>query len=231
MTRPRLLLFLLALLLGDVPAAGAQSRLVALSGAPPDVLILVAATSSGQDQIDITYAGMIPHAQAQRDLAALRAATGWTLRRVRITDAPSSLARNRTKMTGVQCVAARVVRPQTHGLTVQPFVQAFRLYPSILLTYFVGQGFQFQGLHDYADNDVRITLDQHGGAYTYQILIRNPRLERLNLPYLQPAASDVRAVRNESGVRPDSKRWLFALAAALALAAGCAVYALLSRAA
>ena len=226
MTQSRLLLT--ALLLGwfALPL-GAQAR-PATGGGPPDVLILVAATSTGQDEIGITYAKMVPHVQVRRDVAALQSATGWTLQRVKITDAPSSLAWDKAKMTGVECYAGQVVRPATHGLAVQPFVQAFRSYPHVILTYFVGDDFPFQGLHDYADNDVQITLERHGAAFTYQIRIRNPRLERLNLPYLQPATMDAQAPPAVS--RPGARPWLLALVAAVALGAGGIVYALLSRA-
>ena len=193
------------------------------------MLILVAATATGQDEIDITYAKTVPHAQARHDVAALAAAAGWALKRVKITDAPSSLAWDKAKMTGVECYAAQIVRPSTHGLTVQPFVQAFRAYPHVVLTYFVGDGFPFEGLHDYTDDNVRITLERHGAAFTYQILIRNPHLERLNLPYLQPATMDARTA--PAAPRRGAQPWLLALVAVAAVGTGCAVYALLSRAA
>ena len=223
------LLVLLTLLLGSFPA-GAGARPAAHVGSGPDVLILVAAMPHGQDQIAVTYAKIVPHAQALHDLEARKAATGWTLRHVGITDAASSLKRDRVMMTGIECVAANVVQPNTHGLPVKPFVQAFRNYPHVLLTYFVGQDFHFQGLHDYADDDVQIKLNQHGGAYTYQINIRNPRFERLDVPYLQPPpVSGVRAVR---AVHDHSARaWVVALVAVAALGTACIVYALLSRAA
>ena len=225
----KFILLLPVLLLGWLTSpVVAQSR-PAQNGGPPDVLILVAETSSGQDEIGITYAKTVPHAQARRDVAALATATGWAIKRVTITDAPSSLAWDKAKMTGVECYAGQVVRPSTHGLTVQPFVQAFRAYPHVMLTYFVGDGFPFEGLHDYADDNVRITLERHGAAFTYQILIRNPRLERLNLPYLQPATMDAQA--DPAVPKPHARPWLLALVAIAAVGAGGLVYALLSRAA
>ena len=225
MTQPRFLLLLLLLGTPWLPT-GAQAR-PGPAGKSPDVLILVAAMPNGQDQIGITYAGMIPHAQARRDVAVLRAVTGWPLKHVRITDAPSSLAWDKTKMTGVECVTGRVVLPATHGLVVQPFVQAFRVYPHVQLTYFVGDGFPFQGLHDYSDDHVRITLERHGDAFTYQIFIRDSRWERLNLPYLQPPSTDahVLPVLPRPGVKP----WLLALVAVAAIGSGCVAYALLNR--
>ena len=221
MKTPGPLLWMLTLPLGNLPPAGAAS-----AAGPPDVLILVAPTVNGQDEIGITYAKTVPHAQARHDVAALQTAAGWALKHTKITDAPSPLAWDKAKMTGVECVASHVVRPSTRGLPVQPFVQAFRAYPHVILTYFVGEDFPFEGLHDYADDNVRITLERHGEAFTYQILIRNSRLDRLNLPYLQPAAIDAHAPKPQ----PHPKVWILALAAVAALGSG-AVYALLNRAA
>ena len=227
--RPLVLLLWLALLIASMASpVGAKTQPTALQGGSPDVLILVAATATGQDQIGVTYPKVVPHAQARRDLAALQAATGWLLKRIKITDAPSSLRRDKVKMTGSECVASRAVRQETHGLAVQPFVQAFRGYHYLLLTYFVGADFRFRGLHDYSDNDLRIKLDQHGSAYTYQIFIRRPNFERLKLPYLQPPlVSGVQIAR--AAPRPVLRTWLIALVAVAAAGAGCAVYALLSR--
>ncbi len=224
MTKPQHWLLLFALLLGSLSAAPrARARPAHSSG--PDVLILVWAMPSGQDEIGITYAGLIPHAQARRDAATLQDAAGWVLKRIHITDAPSSLSWDKAKMTGIECIATHVVRPATHGLSVQPFVEAFQAYPHVQLTYVVGNGFPFQGLHDYADNDVRIKLDPPGrGTFTYNIYIRHPHLGRLNLPYLQPATTDAQALPS----RP--KPWLLALAAVAAVGAGGAAYARLNRA-
>ena len=156
---------------------------------PPDVLVLVYQRPGMGDQVNITYPRLIPHAQAQRDVAALAQAAGWTPGASRITDAaPPVQGRGKiSAMTSVALDAPNVVQNETHAFPLEAFIRAFRSYKRLVLVFFVASEFQFQGLKQFADNDVQIAMEQHGSAYTYQIQILNPQFDHLNLPQSQPA--------------------------------------------
>jgi hypothetical protein len=209
-----------AMMLSAASAAGAQAP--AISG-QPDVLILVYQQPGRSDQVDITYAHTVPHAQAQKDLAALAATTGWPIGVGKITDAAPPVQGKIGPMTSTTFAVPNVVRNETHTLPVEPFITAFRHYKRLNLIFSVGAGFQFQGLGSYADNNVRIVLDQHGPAYIYQVQILNPNFEHLGLP----VAGSVPQSASPSGSR---LKPLLALAAA-AVGLGLLVYLLLARSA
>lgn len=195
----------------------------------PDVLILVYALSTGQGQIGITYPGVVPHSQAQRDLQALQRATGWQIGDVRITDQSPPIQNTHMKMTGIEFTAKGALVPGSNTLAVEPFIDAFRAYHQIGLTYFVEQGFGFQGLRTYQDDYVQIAMTQHGSTYSYQIVVRDPHFGKLNLPRFQPSPGDTRL----SGIFGKSIRsahpWLVLLVVLAAIGAGAIVYCVLAR--
>jgi hypothetical protein len=192
----------------------------------PDVLILAAASADGQDLMGFTYPEVVPRAQVLRDMASLQKSSGWTFKGLKITEALPPVAGAKTKMTSAEFIAPHAIRAETHGFAVEPFVEAFRNYHHITLTYFAGQQFAFQGLRGFADNHVRVTLDQRGAAYTYQIQIRDPRFGRLKMPYLQPPISQPYVADGSvSGRTTGTVNPMFVgLAALVAVGAGLAVY-------
>jgi hypothetical protein len=195
----------------------------------PNVLILVYALSSGQGQVGVTYPTVVPHAQAQRDLKALQAETGWRFSGVKITDLPPPIQNAKGKMTGLECTVSGALTPRSDTLEVAPFINAFRGYHQIGLTYFTEPGFGFQGLRDYADNHVQIAMTQHGTTYSYQIVVRDPHFGRLTLPRYQMPPGQARSV-SAGGAAPHPMRpWLVALVLLAALGAGAVVYSLLAR--
>lgn len=173
------LLLFLFLLSGLPVSSQAQSA--------PDVLILVVQRPGLGDQVNITYSGLVPHPQVQQDLNALRQATGWARKGLKISDerAPVQTVRY---MTGATFTAPNVVQNDTYSLPVEPFVTAFHLYKNLALIFVVDSSFQFQGLRQYADNNVAISLDQHGAAYTYRVAILNSQFTHLSLPGTAKAA-------------------------------------------
>lgn len=222
----RTLLNLLCALLALTIPAGAQS-LVRPTG-QPDIVCLVFAGANGQDQIGFTYPGIVPRSRALRDLRALQEATGLKLRAVKITEDVAPVKSAKVKMTGVEALVSHAITPASHHFNVEQIVSAFRRYPRLALTYFVGDGFQFQGLRAWSDDHVQITLDQHGAAYTYQVLIRDPSFRRLNLPTTQPPLLDLRTARGgDPNGGADLRRSVLLGLAALAVGAG--VYALAAR--
>jgi hypothetical protein len=190
---------------------------VTVSG-PPDVLVIVSQQPGGADAVDITYAHQVPHAQAVRDSQALIKAGGWPVSASTVTDAAGPL-RNRPKlMTGVIFQAIGVIPKGTNTLPIGTFVQAFHTYKRINVVFFVTPPFQFQGARSYADSSIRMTLDQHGTSYVYQIEITNPNSSSL------PSLGTVQTTA------PHRSPWLLLLGIlALAALAGLVVYLLTAR--
>ncbi len=216
----------LALALAFAPAHPAHA---APASQRPNVLILVYALSSGQGQVGVTYPNVVPHAQAQRDLKALQLETGWRFSDVKITDLPPPIQNVRGKMTGLECTVSGALTPRSDTLEVAPFVNAFRGYHQIGLTYFTEPGFGFQGLRDYADNHVQIAMTQHGTTYSYQIVVRNPHFGRLTLPRYQMPPGQARSVSGRSETPRTARPWMVVLVVLAALGAGAVVYSLLAR--
>lgn len=194
---------------------------------PPDVLALVYQRPGMGDEVNITYPHRVPHTQAQRDLAALESAAGWTPGPVRITDAaPPVQGRGRIgAMTSASLIVPNVVQDETHAFPLEAFIRAFRAYKRVTLVFFVGSGFQFQGVKQFADNDVQIALEQHGSAYTYQIRILNPQFDHLSLPQSGPTAG----AATEPGAKRRSPLILFLGILGLAALTGLLVYLAAAR--
>ena len=161
--------------------ASGQAQVPPTVSTGPDVLVLVFQRPSLGDQVNITYNRLVAHAQVQQDLKALQTASGWPLENLKISDGLAPVQKVRY-LTGVIFTAPNVVQNDTHTLPVETFVTAFRSYKNLALIFIVDSSFQFQGWRQYADNNVRITLDQRGSAYTYRATILNSQFDRLQLP-------------------------------------------------
>lgn len=221
----RVLCLCVALLL----APGSGQGHAAPASARPDVLILVYALSSGQGQVGVTYPVVVPHAQAQRDLKALQAETGWRFSGVKITDLPPPLANATGKMTGLECTVVGALIPRSDTLEVAPFVNAFRGYHRIGLTYFTEPGFGFQGLRDYTDNHVQIAMTRQGTTFSYRIFVRDPHFGKLSLPRYQAPPGQERSVGASRAAHPAVRPWLVVLVVLAALGAGAVAYSILAR--
>lgn len=212
-------------LIGCLPAAAQQA---AAKSSQPDVLVLVFAIAGGPDQIGLTYKNTIPHSQAERDIQAIKTATGWNITGVHIADMLPPVAQSTEKMTSADFVAQGAVDPKSRYLPIEPFVDALRNYHHVTVTYLVNYPFAFEGLRQYADNHVNITLDQSGSGYTYQINYHDSQFGHLNLPRYQlsktTATTADRAARNRQ-VNP----WLVALVGVAAVGAGLIVYTVFAR--
>jgi hypothetical protein len=225
--RSQILWGLILIVLSTVTTrVGAQAP--ARNANQPDVLVIIFAVPGGPDQIGLTYPGIIPHAQAQRDVKAIQQATGWNISGVQITDLPPPIEKPSGKMTGVNFVAPGAVPLGSRYLPVEPFVNSLRSYHHVTLTYLVGAGFGFEGLRSYGDSHVKIALDQRGSTYTYQILYHDGRFGHLGLPRYQLSSADAK-----SSALTDHRRtvnpWLVALIAVAAVGAGCIAYAVFAR--
>ena len=217
MTRCGLVIIALFLLVG-LPLPG-RSQEAATVSTGPDVLVLIVQRPGLGDQVNITYSGLVPHVQVQQDLNALRVATGWARTGLTISDDRAPVRQIRY-LTGATFTAPNVVLNETHTLPVEPFITAFHLRKSLALIFITDSNFQFQGWRQYADNNVNITLDQHGSAYTYRVAILNPQFVHLNFPGTAQAAA---AITNKHRARVSPGLLLLGIVLAAA-AAGILVY-------
>lgn len=213
-----------------------QAQIKGQAPSQPDVLVLVFSVPGGADQVGLTYPGVVPRAQVQRDIKAIQAATGWAVTNTHVSDKRPPVIDSPTrkwtvgKMTEADFTVSGAVAPASHYLPLEPFVQALRPYRHVALTFFVASGFNFQGLRKYSDPHVRIALEQRGATYTYQIFILNGHFGRLNLPRYDLSAANARSARGAGGDgRPAASPWLLALVALAAVGTGCVVYAVLAR--
>ncbi len=185
---------------------------------PPRVLVLVYQQPGGVDQASITYDPKIPPAQAAADIDALMQATGWPISSRSITEAPSPLTNRPGAMTSVTFAVPGVVQDSAHTFPVDALARVFRRYKRLNAVFIVGPQFQFQGTRSYADNDIKMVLDQHGTSYVYQIEVLNQNFSRL--PVVPVAGNAI----------PHKSPWriLLGILGAAALA-GVAVYLLTAR--
>ena len=158
------------------PAAAA----VSVAG-PPEVLVIVYQQPGAQDQVNITYAHLVPHAQVSADIDTLTQLSGWPISSRRIKDAPAPLQNRTGKMTSVTFQVPGVVQDSAHTFPVEVLARAFRKYKRLNAVFFVGPLFQFQGARSYADNDIKVVLDQHDTAYAYQVEVLGQSFGRLPL--------------------------------------------------
>lgn len=195
----------LLLVLGSILVLGAvQGRAQTPSHAStgPDVLCLVYQRPGLGDQIDITYSHIVPQAQAHRDVGALAKAAGWTIANGQMSNGVPPVQNKIGAMTSVTFDVPQAIRNETHTLPVEAFVTAFKSYKTLGLIFIVDSSFQFQGWRQYADNNVRITLDQHGSAYTYRVTLLNSQFDRLNLPSAGQTADTALAARHKGRSSP-----------------------------
>lgn len=196
------------------------------------IVILVAEGEQGDDQVCITYPNVVPHTKVNRDVKALASSAGWSPTNIEITDDKSHQISGASVMTAA-VFNARVIDPQGHYFTLEPIVTAMRNYPLLSLVYFVGGPFDFQGLRTYSDKYVSIQLDQHGGAFKYEIAVHDSGFQKLNLPLYQAPDAPTRAASvpaAHAAVHTHRVRtWQVLVLAMVAALAGGTVYIITSR--
>ena len=222
-----LLVGLCALLFGSLMLGGQPGHAQTIAQAPPaisgppDVLVLVYQQPGDADQVDITYAHTVPHAQVAQDITALTQATGWPISPRSIKDAAAPMERRLGAMTSIVFQAPGVVQDSSHTLPVETFARAFHTYKRLTMVFFVGPQFAFQGSRAYADHNIKVALDQRGTTYTYQIEMVNSNFGSL------PLSSSSAHTVAETGHRAPWRIFLGILAAAMIV--GLAVYFLTAR--
>ncbi len=186
---------------------------------PPRVLVLVYQQPGGADQVSITYDPKVSPAQAAADIDALTQITRWPISSRSITEASSPLTNRPGAMTSVTFAVPGAVQDSSHTFPVEAFARAFHQYKRLNAVFIVGPQFQFQGARSYADNDIKVALDQHDSSYVYQIELLNQNFSHLPLAQAQPH------LRVGAGVRSFGVANIFVVA----LLAGLFVYLITSR--
>jgi len=148
---------------------------------PPEVLVLVYQQPGGQDQVNITYAHLVPHAQASADIDSLTQLSGWPISSRRIKDASAPLQNRTGAMTSVTFQVPGVVQDSAHTFPVEVLARAFQKYKRLNAVFFVGPQFQFQGARSYADTNIKVVLDQHDTTYAYKVEVLGRSFGRLPL--------------------------------------------------
>ena len=194
----------------------------------PDVQALIFPTAGG-DMIDLTYPGVVPPLQAERDVTALLHAGGWHTTDVDISD-------EALPVQGRAPVPMTSVTFQTEGVTpaagqatvrLEPWAVGLRIYRTLAVTYIMPPDFKFDGLRNYQDNHVQIALDQEQSTLTYHIrVLDGGNFSSLSLPLTQSSQ-----MMEQAGGQSHRKLKLLGILVVGLVAAGVgyAVYTLLSR--
>ena len=165
---------------------------------PPDVVVVVYQQPGAADQVNITYDPAVPHAQALADCRALTQAGKWPSSPLQVKEAAPPVKSQSGPMTSVTFQALGVVQDTTHTFPVDTFARAFHSYHRMNLVFLVGPQFQFQGVHSYADPNIRMSLDQRSTSYVYQIEVLHPNFGVL--PMMQVQTSLQAGAGNKSPV-------------------------------
>jgi len=198
-------------------AVPGKPQAVATPTGPPDVLVIVIQRPGLGDQVGVTYAQTVPRGQAQHDLQAFAQAAGLTPQETEIVDGPSPVKGRTAKMTSMSFMAPGVIQTEVHAFPLEALIGAFRGYKRLNFIFITDSRFQFQGLRQYADNHVRLTLEQHGSAYTYQVQVLSANFDLLNLP-----PSDI-AAQQSGGIKTVSRSPLLIFLGVLAAAGAAAL--------
>ena len=200
-------------------------RGAAAAAIPIAVKVVVFSSGSGPDAVSFVYSTPARgprvrrqmEAQSRRDFQRLATAFRQPSAPVRITTLSNPVQAPPT--TSAEGNLAGVVNRAAGWLNVGPFLQVFRRYDRLSLTYFVQPPFLFRGPRGpFEDPTLAMTLDVEGMAYTYDARIKHAAgTESRELPALAPP----------SGGLAGLGKLAYLLVALIALAAGLVVYALL----
>ncbi len=197
----------------------------ACAAVPIAVKVIVVSSGSGPEAVSFVYSTPARgpkvrrqmEAQARHDFRQLAAAFGQPAASVRITTISNPVQAPPT--TSAEGKLRHLVNRPAGWLNIGPFVNLFRRYDRLSLTYFVQPRFQFRGPQGpFDDPALAMTLDVEGTAYTYDVHIKHASGgETRALPAFEAPA----------GGLAGRGKLAYLLVVLMALAAGLAVYALL----
>ncbi|MDI6827045.1 MAG: hypothetical protein QME62_01020 [Armatimonadota bacterium] len=192
----------------------------------PDVLIFIQLTGTNMDFVSFTYPKVVPQNQAMAHLSRVSLETGWQTLDLRITN-NSLLKSGSNPMTSVEFTTPQAVRLDLGGFPIEPLIKAFKDLKHIEIVYVTPQNFAFQGLKNFENKYVKITLQRGTNTYRYQITIKDSGFETLGLPFLQPEVPNT--PKTEVATEHKSRTMAVVLIIIIALIAGVLTYYFIRR--
>ncbi len=192
----------------------------------PDVLVFIQLTGTNMDFVSFTYPKVVSQNQAMAHLSRVTSETGWQTLDLRITN-NSLLKSGSNPMTSVEFTTPQVVRLDLGGFPIEPLIKAFKDLKHIEIVYVTPPNFTFQGLKNFENKYVKITLQRGTNTYRYQITIKDSDFETLGLPFLQPEAPST--PKTEVATEHKSRALAVVLIIIIALIAGALTYYFVRR--
>jgi hypothetical protein len=182
---------------GSAGAADVQVMVFPAVMFPP-----VPGSVTGEDHVTFTYATGLTDEQAMKDFLAYSKITARTLHDVQISTGRTALSGAASPvMTCVTFTTPDVIRSNVPYFDLEPFIQTMKGYHHLRLIFVTPAGFQFTGLRNYEDRNVRISLDQlsakGGTTYTYNVNVLNSRFQALHLPTWQADPAQLKVAEKQ----------------------------------
>jgi hypothetical protein len=158
---------------------------IAAAPRPPqvDVMVLVVSDGKGADQLSVTYAATVAEQQARQDLQSLAAALNSPVADVRIST--KRIASSAPAMTSVEAHVPELVNRAEGSLAVQPFVETYRRFSHLRLSYFIQPPFKLVSPAKPLDSgDVRMTVDNQGSLVNYDVRVSHGAGDAAHIPAL-----------------------------------------------
>jgi hypothetical protein len=147
----------------------------------PDVLVLVYSQAGPFDQVSINYNSKVPKADAERDIAQIRNTAGWMTRNQNVSTEKAT-APGAKPTTSSRFETVRLANQAEGTLPLEPFITALKRFRAMQVIYLISGPFEFHGLKDFENDNVKILLRHSTGSYTYHVTVKNSDFDRLRLP-------------------------------------------------
>jgi hypothetical protein len=149
--------------------------------APVDLQVLVMSDGQAADQLSVTYAGSVAEAQARQDLQSLAARLNRQPAEVRIST--KRINPRAPAMTSVEARLPELVNRAEGTLAVQPFIETYRRFSHMRLSYFIQPPFKLVSpAKPLNRDDVQMTVDNQGSLVNYDLLIRHANGDAARIP-------------------------------------------------
>ncbi|MCW3096037.1 MAG: hypothetical protein JWL77_1655 [Chthonomonadaceae bacterium] len=168
------LLYALCLLL-TVPGLTQQNPSTASPQARTDVMLFVHPDSPSTARIGLSYRKLVPHKQVEKEIAKLLSVSGWKLiGKPAISDA-SARPDNPKRFPPTTSAEFSVAdAPQFHdnAPVLAPYLQAFQEWDRIEIMFVTTDLVPYNGVTDFHDPALDVTLTKSDGVYDYRIAVR-----------------------------------------------------------
>lgn len=179
---------LLVAVIGFVFGHAAPSR--SDTAALPEVIVLVLSGVGPFDQVAVNYDTVVSQRQTEEDIREIKRISGWPVRNLEIVTHKDSTPGSKP-VTSSRFEVPPIANKAEGTLPLEPFISALRRFRSIQVIYLIPGEFNFHGLKDFENDYVKIKLRQREGAYTYQVQVKNPEFDNLNLPLKEERSAEM----------------------------------------